>query len=228
MPLEMLKISDESVIVNGIYSISEAAMYAKISSRMLRRWLRGTKTSNSVIKQKSLIEDGEYINFLDFIQTLAVREIRIQYDIPLSKIREAVDFLTIEKNIAYPLAREHEIFTDGKGIFIFVNDREDLIKITSPNKEQYNLKQIVQVYLSEIDFNDEGYANSFHPHPGVLMDPQIRFGEPIVKECGIRAVTLYDAVLSEGNITNAAKAFGVSEDNVQTAYSYIDSLQRVA
>ena len=169
---------------------------------------------------------GKFINFLDFIQTLAIRAIKNSHNIPLYKIREAIETAKKDYQIDYPFARKHVTQTDGKEIFIYLG--EDLINLTGKHKGQLNLKKIVEAYLEDLAFNDNGYANNYSPEKGIILNPKIRFGEPVLEKCGITAYTLYEAVQVEGGFETVADIYEININDVKIAYKYFDSLKNVA
>jgi uncharacterized protein (DUF433 family) len=222
----MTKIIEPTVLLGGIYTIQEAALYARVSSKTLHRWFTGNADGDSVINPIQEIEHGKFINFLDFIQTLAIRAIRNQYKIPLYKIREAIENAKSDYDVEYPFARKHITYTDGKEIFIEFG--EDLVNLTGKHQGQLNFKRIVELYLEDLAFGDEGYAIKFTPAEGIILTPKLRFGEPVVEKCGITAYTLYEAAQIEGGFERAAYLYEVSIEDVKTAYRYFDSLKNVA
>ena len=57
------------------------------------------------------------------------------------------------------------------------------------------------------------------------MNPEVRFGEPIVPSCGYRAHTLWEAANTEGSFESAAAAYGITVDEVEIGYKYYNDLQ---
>lgn len=226
MSIELLNISDEKVLKGGIYSLSEAALYAKVSTKTLKRWYLGDARTNKVMENYDLIEEGKYLNFLDFIQALGIRELRIHYNIPLPKIREAIKLANDDYGIKYPFAKNHQTFYDGNGIFIQLKD--EFIQLTKPHQNQLTMRPIVEYYLQELKFNEEGYAHQYRPKKGILLDPKIRFGEPLLEKNGITALTIYEAILTEGDINVVSDLFEISTEEVNLAFGYIDSLKNAA
>ncbi len=223
---ELLKNISDSTISKGIYTIQEAALYSRVSSKTLHRWFVGNNDGNKIITSENELLRYKFIGFLDFVQTLAIRAIRQQYKINLAKIREGIEKAQDEYGIDYPFARKHVTMTDGKEIFIYQND--DLINLTGKRSGQYNLRKIVEMYLEDLCFDNEGYANSWTPSPGIILDPKIRFGEPVVQGCGITAFTLYEAAQVEGSYESVAEIFEIELEHVKIAYKYFDSLKNAA
>jgi uncharacterized protein (DUF433 family) len=56
------------------------------------------------------------------------------------------------------------------------------------------------------------------------MDPELRFGEPLVLNCKYSARALWEAVNAEGGVEEAAQAYGISPADANAAWNYYDSL----
>jgi uncharacterized protein (DUF433 family) len=112
-----------------------------------------------------------------------------------------------------------------KDIQIIVDDDDkDLTKLTGKNKGQMTMRPIIEVYLQDLTFNKEGLAKEYQPYEGIIMNPTINFGEPILKEAKVPAFVLWEAVQTEGSYESAALAYGVSKEEVLKASKYIETL----
>ena len=226
MQTKSLNITSDNVLSGGIYSLKEAAFFSRLSTKTLKRWYLGDSSTNQVFQQKELIEDGDFINFLDFIQALAVRELRVHHNVPLPKIREAVSLLQNEYNITYPFARHHRTYSDGNKILIQIEN--NLIQLNRPHANQLTMKPIVELYLRELKFNAAGLAHQYRPAEGIVLDPSLRFGEPLLEKSGYTALSIYDSVISEGDFDIVSALYDIELDQVKYAYKYIDSLKNAA
>lgn len=88
---------------NGLYTVPEAALYARVPTGIMTRWLFGTKSGKSIIDPQ-FGRDNRLVSFLDLIQTLAIREIRIQKRVPLAKFRQAIKVAKQKYNLDFPFA----------------------------------------------------------------------------------------------------------------------------
>src|SRR5208337_5526414 len=94
----------------GLYTLGEVAKYARIHPITVSRWFKGDNYCKKVFS----LEDSKVITFLDFVQVLAVRNLRVHYRVKLQKIREAVDRASQEFGIDFPFARKHTTFLFDK------------------------------------------------------------------------------------------------------------------
>lgn len=214
----------------GIYSPSEVAFFAKLHPATLNRWFFGSGTGASVFSRQGA--DNKVLTFLDFVQALAVRTIRTDYKVPLQKIREAIDRAEREYGQTHIFARPHKTFLFGKEILFSLDGLPGPLQLTGVHSNQVTIRPVVEMYLRDLNFDESGVANLFtafrYANQKVLIDPAVRFGEPYVPDCGYSAQTLRDAVISEGGVKEAAKAFEVPEDAVEVAYRYYESLKSAA
>ena len=179
-----------------------------------------------VLPRKDSME--KTLGFLDFVQAVAIRTIRRERSVPLPKIREAVERAEKVYKLTNIFARPHcTVLFDGD-IHIYPEGCDSPVQITGKRLNQMGMRPIVEPYQRDLSFDVNGLARLFtafkFEDQSVIIDPAVRFGEPYVKSCGYAARTFYDAVLSEGGITEAAKAFDVPSQAVEAAYRYYDSL----
>jgi uncharacterized protein (DUF433 family) len=219
----------------GIYSPAEAAFYARVSRRIMTRWLFGEGDAKPVIDRQIRDASEKVVTFLDFIQTLAVREVRNRHGLSLQKIRLGVEQAQKRYSIEYPLARRHTIylFSDQKGeghgeIVIKLPDKE-YIQLTGKDKDNLMMRPVVEMFLEDLHFDPQtGLATQYSPMvddgASIVLNPHRRFGEPIVDPGGYTAETLWHATNTEGGIEEAAEAYGVTVSEVRLANKYYDTL----
>jgi hypothetical protein len=123
----MFTIADKLGI--GIYTPAEAAFYARVSRRMMSRWVLGIG-GEPVIERQLRDSAEKVVTFLDFVQTLAVREVRNRWGVPLQRIRQGVDEARQHYGIEFPLACRHKIFLfgdrkEGRGQIIISRHNDD-------------------------------------------------------------------------------------------------------
>jgi uncharacterized protein (DUF433 family) len=212
----------------GLYTIPEAAMYARIPTQTLSRWVFGAEEGARVVRPE--YQGEKFLTFVDFIQALAIRAIRIHWKIPLQKIREAVHRAEDEFGFDYPLARKHLIFLFNGEILIRTDEKQPPVQISGRGHHQQTLKQLVEPYMHDISFDAaSGLAVKYeafrYGNEVIRMDPKQHLGEPFFEGTGYSPRVLWEAVETEGSVEAAAKAYGVSEQQVEVAFRYLDHLE---
>ncbi len=235
----MFTIADKLGI--GIYSPAEAAFYARVSRKMMSRWVFGIASGKPVIERQLRDSSEKVVTFLDFVQTLAVREVRNRRGVSLQRIRQGMDEARKRYGVEYPLACRHKIFvfgdhkTRGHGQIIIRRPDDDdpdvdqYVQLTGRERGNFLLGSVVEMFLENLRFDPEtGLAFEYSPmsegDARIVLNPRRRFGEPIVDPGGYTAETLWDATNIEGGIEAAAQAYGVTVGEVRLANRYFDTL----
>lgn len=216
----------QKYIGHGLYTVPEAARYARVDPDLVRRWLFGTSKLQPVFTPQ--FGRGEkLISFLDLIQTLAIRQIRVMNKVPVKKIRQAMRWVKEKLGEDYPFARKHFTYLFGNELAIEFK-RGQYAQVSGRRVGQGLIREIVEPYLVDLTYDDTGLACAYTIYRSrdqveVTMDPEVRFGEPVLPS-GYSARCLYDAITTEGSVSNAAEAYGVDEAEVRAAFGFFDYL----
>jgi len=209
----------------GLYTLGEVARYARMHPVTLSRWFKGDDYCRKVFS----LEDSKVITFLDFVQVLAVRNLRVIYDVKLQKIRDAVSRASKDFGIEYPFATKHTTFLFDGDIWI-QPEGQVLTQISGKGQGQTGLTTVIEKFYEDISFNPTtGFADSYKAFEmgghKIIMNPKMRFGEPLLDDCGYTPEALFEAAKTEGSIEAAAKIYGVSKEQVEVCFAYFDYLQ---
>ncbi len=223
----------KSHLGKGMYSVAEAAMYARVNNQTFGRWVFGNSKGLPVIEPQFGLGPEKTVSFIDFIQTLAIREIRRQQVVSVQKIREAIATARSSYGIEYPFAMRHATYLsqiNGEILIRLKETHDEFVQVTGKGKHQMHFR-FVEDYLRKIEFDDEnGLArrykifSSSHDKPvPIIMDPAIRFGEPMLPS-GYSAMSIKEAIEVEGGINEVADIYGLPIAEVETAYEFFDYL----
>jgi uncharacterized protein (DUF433 family) len=239
----MIKAAD--LLGKGLYSPSEAALYARVPTGLMTRWVYGTKQGAAVIEPQLGAGENRDVTFLDFVQALAIRRIRRERPgISLQRIREAYLRARDEFGEPYPFALEStRIGLFGppdeprkQVIWLCIGEKEDgarqYFQLTGRRSGNQMLGEVVRTYAHRLVFDGTtklarkylAFPTTEHAPEHIVMDPLVRFGEPFIESCGYTARTLYDAYCSEKSAQRAADVFGVTLEQVELAAEYFDYL----
>lgn len=221
-------------IGTGMYTVREAAFYARVQTALMSRWLFGANRKKAVL-------DPEYggqqklVSFLDLVQALAIREISLQHRIPLLKFRQAVEYAR-KKGVDYLFARKHKTFLGPNGELAvdFPGPNGGLIEATGRHKGQ-RLIPLTESYLQNLTFGNDGLANRYYIYQyidpqskgstDIIMDPKQRFGEPLLPS-GYTATAVFEAIRVEGDWESVSRVYGIPENEVEAAYRFYDHLNK--
>jgi len=213
----------------GIYSIPEAARYAKMHPNSLRNWFAGGSDRAPLRETEINSPDFKAISFLDLIEAVAIRSFRLDYKVSFQKIREAVKNAKEKYKIEHPFAhKEHRTVLLGNDLHIFLpEDSDNPVQLTGKMVGQKSMKPCIEAYMKDLEFNVEGMAQLYtafrYKNQEVILTPKFHFGEPAIRENGYTAETLYRAAVAEGSLERVAELYEVSVDAVETAYRYCNT-----
>jgi uncharacterized protein (DUF433 family) len=224
----MISVLDSAEKGWGLYSFPEVAKYLDVPIRTLRSWFvprggKGPLLQGEIVKT---IEEGSWLNFHDFIQAYAVKTLKASGVKP-REVREAISEAKEKYGLPYPLSMKgHTIYSDGHGVHILPPGQTQPSELTGKRKGQVSWTEIIKEYLTRIEFDEQGMANTFVVfekyfeggiHKRVTMQPNVNFGEPTVEGTGYRAVTLRDALLAEGSHDSVVRFYEVDERDIIVA-----------
>lgn len=237
-----IMVTANSLLGVGLYSVNEAALYARVPTRTFSRWVYGDSTGDPVILPQLKNQNGDkVVTFLDFVQALAIRRIRHERRISLPKLREAYFRARDEFHVPYPLALDSTrigLFgppddLSKQEIYICPDKSDDEAKkyfqLTGKKHGNQLIGEVVMTYSKRLIYDDTGLASQYIAYTNedgrFMMDPEIRFGEPYSEDSGYTAKTLFDAYQSEGSVTRAAQVYGVKPVLVELAVEFFDYLR---
>jgi hypothetical protein len=225
----------------GLYSVNDAALYARLKTQTMNRWVFGSGQGEPVIDPEIGEDSDRCLTFLDFVQALAIRRIRLERRVPLQKIREAYFRARDEFGVKYPLALDSTrigLFgppDDLKRQEVYIclerdaDEANQYFQLTGRKHGNQLIGEVVTTYSRRLIYNDEGLAERYEAYKNdlgtILMAPDVRFGEPYSDEVGYTAKTLFDAYQSEGSVRRAADVYGVDPKFVELAVEFFDYLQ---
>ena len=217
----------------GLYTFREASLYANIPISTLRYWFIGAKGRPPV--RKAVVDDGgmSYITFQDFIEAVAIRHIRTKFELPLSRIREAVIETMKVYSVEYPFSdSRHGIAIDQKNLHIFLNGIKNPVQLSGKNRRQTSLGSVVDQFMKHLRFDANGKVYEFiaanYGSKVITLNPNIMFGSPRVSQVPYSAITLWRARNTEGNVENVARIYDVETQSVVASCKYCEEELRLA
>jgi uncharacterized protein (DUF433 family) len=218
--------TEMDVLSHGIYTQRQAAYLARLHPQTAARWFDPSAARGPAIKRMLPQSDGAVVSFVDLIQLMAVRSIRLDRGATLQSIRQTASKAE-EMGIHFPLARQDvRIYLLGDILVLGFADGS-FIEASGTHAKHYLMKPVILPYLDDITFNDEGIARNYRPKAavGVVLDPARQWGAPIVERCNYTVETLVNSVRAEGSIEAAAQMCEVSPKDIMVALRFEDFLR---
>jgi len=200
------------------YSVPEVAKYLHLPVGTLRSWVNGRYYPTREEKRyfAPLIEipneRRKLLSFTNLIEAHVLSAIRRDHQIPLTKVRGALDYIQEKLKLPHPFA-SLEFQTDG--IDLFIEGFGELITVSRDG--QIALKAVLQTFLSRIERDEKGYPLKLFPflkNPDinaprtVVIDPRISFGRPVLVGTGIPTAILAERFKARDSIDELAEDYG--------------------
>lgn len=233
-------LSELQVAGRGIYSFARAAEIVGVSPQSLRQWTLGRRSRRESVSARPLVRldipelEGERVlSFLNLVEVKLLSEFR-RLDLPLQYIRQVVDVLEQSYDMTHPLACRR-LQTDGRSIFAEIDESGQFacIEIAGRKPNHVVFEDVIRPLFKEIDFAGSlGLARRWYPlgrGGGIVVDPAVAFGEPVLQTSGIPTRALARQVSVAGDSVDAvALWYEVPKDAVQTALTYESGLRTKA
>lgn len=198
----------------GVYGLSELRQFLAVSGKRedadnALPWLR------SILNPVGHSPWQADYSFSDLISLFVVREL-LKKGLSRSTIREAETYLRVKWHTDRPFVRD-EIKTDG--VDVFCDDHVITKQIESANRHgQQTMREAVKDKLTSVRYND-GIATAWIPAEGVLLDPKVQFGEPVIQGTRIPTEAVANVARSLGEDC-AAGRFDIEADQVAAAIAF--------
>jgi uncharacterized protein (DUF433 family) len=209
------------------YGIAEAAGYLKLPVSTLRAWVLGQAYQHAgehkFFKPVIDIADSKtrQLSFINLVEAFVLAGIRRQHEIPLPKVRKAVDYLRRTFSSKRPLADE-QFETDGVDLFV-----EKMGAIIGASQEgQLQLRELIRDRLQRVRRDPHGMPEKIvlFPAPSrnrgtgdVVIDPRLSFGRPVLDRLGVRTSVLAERFDAGDNIEVLARDYAVPPEAIENA-----------
>jgi len=211
----------------GVYSLSEVRRYTGVPASTLWKWFNPSPDrKNPPIFESDFdrVDDDFAVSFLNLIEAYVASFFK-QQKIKPGDIRRCHDILKNAWGIKHPFAFE-DLRTDGRSIIISRSKDSALIDII---KNQM-VFETVRPYLLSISYSKTTrLADTWAIAEGVVINPRIGFGKPVVEGAGISTLVLSDQYLANAqDAAVVARMFKVSAQSVINAHDFERSRKPLA
>lgn len=209
------------------YGIAEAAGYLRLPVSTLRAWLLGQRyrSGNAPKLFRPVIEIADrkdrQLSFMNLVEAFVLAGIRRQHEIPLPKVRKAVDYLSRTFDSKRPLAEE-QFETDG--IDLFVEKMGSLIGATQEG--QIQMREVIRDRLERVRRDPKGVPEKIVLFPArsdrprstdVVIDPRMSFGRPVLDGFGVRTAIVAERFDAGEDIDALAQEYSAPAEAIQNA-----------
>jgi len=214
----------QTVLGRGVYTIPQAARLVGLTTRRVREWFRGRKSD----PRRHPLFESDYkpvdeffaISFYDLVDVYVAGQLR-EHGVSLPTVRRVYNRLAEQLKTDHPFCRQ-ELLTDGEEVFIRGWDRMGEEEIYEVLTKQKVFPTIILPFLKQIDYDRVTIlAARWRIAQGVVVDPRICFGSPVVSEVSIPTYLLnaeYEANGKEAGLV--ATWYKIPPDAVVAAVSF--------
>ena len=213
---------ENQLIGHGVYGLAEASKYIRVNYNVLRQWFRATKSSPVFTSDYSSAGVGATISFLDLMDALVVGEFR-KHEVSLQHIRKVYTHLFNELG-PHPFSRQ-ELLVDKSTRRIL--SKIDMTLFDTLTK-QAQIQKVIDGHLHSIEYGElSRLAQRWYIRPGVVLDPQVSFGKPVVRGTGITTFTIAQAfTANEQDAEFVGRMYDIAPSSVHAAVEFEDSVRR--
>lgn len=208
------------------YGIAEAAGYLRLPLSTLRAWMLGQRYQAGDAQKffKPVIEiadrRGRLLSFINLVEAFVLTGIRRKHEIPLPKVRRAMDYLRRTFDTRRPLAEER-FQTDG--VDLFVEKYGALIGATQEG--QLQMREIIRDRLKYVHRDPQGVPEKIVLFPArsrsakgdVVIDPRLSFGRPVLDGLGVRTAILYERFMAGEDVPDLARDYDAPPEAIENA-----------
>ncbi len=160
------------------------------------------------------------LTFEDLISMRVIATLRAA-GVTFPKIRIAEDWLRRETKYRRPFAVE-QMWTESSDVFAEMH--RQLIAASRHGQLAMDMLREQLIPIHGLKFNSMRVANLWSPREGILLDPEIQFGQSCISGTGIPTGAVFGMAQAGDSIESIANMYAISGVDVETAISWERSL----
>lgn len=221
------------ILGRGVYSVSEVAAYTGLKWSTVNRWAFGYREYPGIVDPDlPQIEGAKAVSFLALMELYLMRRFQ-ECGLPADKLRIAAGSVARRLGIDHPFAFERlgdYLKHDNRDFFFRDLLGSDWEQLTGRNPGNFVWDEIVNPYLHEVEFEGD-YARRWFPAESdrlVVLDPAIKFGEPVLTGTRIPTANVADMVDAGDSVSTVAESYDLTVKQVQAALGFERRLHKAA
>lgn len=218
------------LVSSGIYSTAEAARLIGADPAAVRRWgfgYRRDREYEAVVSTELSKREGHYaVTFVELVELISVREM-LDLGLTWPKVRKGLETFRRLLEVEHPFAMKRW-FADPAGLFVRLEREQgkDLL-IELVGHGQVSMFEPLRQYLNVLEFGPQGLPERWYPagpEAGIVVDPRVAFGQPVVQGTSTRTAVLYRMHQGGEDIPTIAWAYELDSAEVEAAIQFEASL----
>ena len=219
-----------SVLDRIMYSEADAARLLELPPATLHYWLEGGerrgKTYKPILRSEPTGE--RTVTWAEFVEAGLLRQYRREHNVPMAEMRAFIERLRDASGIPYPLAHAQPFIADKRLLLQTQIDAKLPAEywLVAEVSDQLLLLPPSEAFVQRVRW-DDGIAGAWRPHRDpaspVLMDPDVRFGQPQVG--GVSTETIWEHFNGGEADDEIAADFDLDVAEVRWALAYENSVR---
>jgi uncharacterized protein (DUF433 family) len=207
------------VIGGGIFLAKDVSKILNLPYSKVRHWLFELWDKRFADNWNySFGEDGnKAIDFHTLIEFYIFYQLR-ESGVSSQQIQKVHKELAKDFDTKYPFA--HAKFrTDGKGVWY----EKFGVLVKANGKKQIDLKQIIQPFLTNIEFGKNNIAERYFPltkSKSVVIDPKHQFGQPTISGTNIKTQSIFSLYKGGESKSTISDLYNISLKKVSDAIEF--------
>ena len=215
------------------YPASEVARILSLPVTTVMAWSFGQayrSASGSPKRFQPVIRPADtrkrLLSFANLCELHILSAIRRHHKIPLSKVRDSVDYVRSQLGADRPLI-DQQFQTNG--VDLFVEHASHLLTVSKQGQEA--LRGEFGLALARIERNRSGTPIRLFPFtrstmPGIdqpksiVIDPRLSFGRPVLSGAAVPTEIIVDRFKAGDSMGEMAKDYGVDEKEIEEALRF--------
>ena len=210
----------------SMYSFSEAAHLADVSTSTVKNWLLGYSVRGRDVPPLFPSSDAAMVSFLQMIEIMVAGRFRKSAvggkSVPFRAVRDAYLNARESSGIEYPFAHLR-LEALGGHIVHFLREGGSIASYqTLDTPEQWTLPGLLRETIDQIDYQHD-LASRWFPigrSVPIVVDPRLSTGLPVIDGRGVTVQAIRNRFMAGLRIDFIAEDFAMDPELVETALRY--------
>lgn len=211
------------------YSLREVALAISVPTSTVRAWFLGQSNFKSLLALPKEWNELHALSFFNLIEMQVIAALRREHQVPMGRVRAALEFLTKTVALPHPLVETELSVTPNRRVYILHDGRR--IDISAGG--QWPLDEVVVDLLRRVHRGRKGIL-SFFPrvalpkraaggedeYAPIVVDPEICFGRPVIAGTSIPTDVIADRRCGGDSVRKMAEDYDLSEEQITAALTF--------
>lgn len=214
-----------TVLDRELYTEAAAARLLGVAQNTLNYWLEGGDRRGRIYRPVIRVEprgSRAPVTWGEFLEAALLRQYR-KLNVPMLELRDFIDKVRLQLGVQYPLAHMRP-YAAGRELLVEAQNESGLdpeFCLIAYVRDQPVLTPVADSFVRRVTWDGDigaGWRPHDDEHSPVLVDPDIRFGQPAID--GIRTAIIQEHARAGEADEDIADEFDMPVESVQWALAY--------